>query len=77
MSGNSFLMDFIQRREALNKPAPVSSPAEKTKKSKIPGLTNLPQVDTGISLAGIIENKPGKKEVEKYFKARCEQLENS
>lgn len=52
-------------RAALN-----AKNAEKPKK----GLKDLPDIDLGAKLTAIIENKPPKKDVEEYFKKKCEML---
>lgn len=63
---NPILQDFLKMRANLKK-------AEAEKKV-VKGIADLPAQDMATTLAGIIENKPGKKEVDEYFKKRCEQL---
>jgi hypothetical protein len=87
--GNSFLNQFLSDRASyLDKQAksvtmagsapPSSARAGGAKNVivpvSIPALGALPSVSPEMSLAQIIEKKPGKKEIEKYFKARCERL---
>jgi hypothetical protein len=62
---NPILMDFLKMRANLN-----AKNAEKPKK----GLKDLPDMDLGTKLTAIIENKPPKKDVEEYFKKKCEML---
>jgi hypothetical protein len=58
-------MDFLKMRARLN-----ATKAEKPTK----GVKDLPDIDMGVKLTEIIENKPPKKDVEEYFKKKAELL---
>ena len=75
MSKNDFLRQFIEMRKAIAPngamaarvdPTPASKRAKKTS-------TSAQKVEGG-GLAHIIENKPGRKEVEEYLQTKCNEL---
>jgi hypothetical protein len=67
---SGFLKDFIEMRKQLSKSAPPASVAADNKaKNKRGGKTSDAMTGelTGLTLATIIEHKPGKKDVSEYF----------
>lgn len=83
-NGNAFLKSFMEMRASLgsssDKLGPSAlSPLGQPKKSSVagppqplPGLGAMAPPTPEMLRQKIIDNKPGKKEVEKYFKMRCE-----
>jgi len=67
---SGFLKEFIEMRKNISKVLPQASVASDNKaKNKKGGKTSDAMVGelTGLTLATIIEKKPGKKEVSEYF----------
>lgn len=74
MDQNQFLRDFMKmRQEIAAKQATYAAPA---RRNNAPSITStpLPSKPSGISLATIIEDKPSKTEVIKYFRRRVDEL---
>ena len=74
MSKNDFLRQFVEMRKALA-PNPMAAarvdPTPKSKRAK--KGSSVQKVSEG-GLQHIIENKPGRKEVEEYFQKACDDL---
>jgi hypothetical protein len=74
MQKNDFLRQFLEMRKAIA-PSPMATarvePAPKSKRAK-KGSSVQKVMDGGIQ--HIIENKPGRKEVEEYFQKSCDEL---
>lgn len=67
---SGFLKEFIEMRKQLSKSLPQASVASDNKaKNKKGGQTSDAMTGelTGLTLATIIEKKPGKKDVSEYF----------
>lgn len=88
-SGNAFLKSFVDMRAKIDSPhnevqklgatalSPIGGIVKKTTTigppQPLPGLGTVAKPTPEMMLKKIIEAKPGKKEVEKYFKLRCEE----
>lgn len=82
-NGNAFLKSFMDMRANLGSPpdklgatalSPIGGPKKATGSAPPvapPGLGALQQPTPEMLLKKLIDEKPGKKEVEKYFKMRC------
>jgi hypothetical protein len=74
MDQNQFLRDFMKmRHELAAKQATYAAPARRNNAPSMP-LTSIPSKPSGISLATIIEDKPSKAELIKYFRRRVDEL---
>ncbi len=76
-SANGILKDFLEMRKGLHKDGPPASVAADNKaKGKKGGKTSDALVGelTGITVAKIIEDKPGKKDVSEYFQREADRL---
>ena len=84
-NGNAFLKSFMEMRASLGSApdklgatalSPIGGQPKKGSAAKPPeplsGLGAMAAPTPEMLRQKIIDNKPGKKEVEKYFKMRCE-----
>jgi hypothetical protein len=72
-----FLKDFLEMRKSLHKALPPASVAKDNKaKNKKGGQTSDGVVGDlmGVTVAGIIEKKLGKKDVSEYFQRMADRL---
>lgn len=74
MQKNDFLRQFVEMRKALA-PNPMAAARVETKPaSKRAKKGSSVQKVTEGGIQHIIENKPGRKEVEEYFQKSCDEL---
>jgi len=73
---NAFLSQFIEMRRgiAAQNPSAAQAAAAQMPKSKKTKKTSSKQAFTDGGIQGIIEHKPGKKEVMEFLQKRCDEL---
>lgn len=74
MSKNDFLRQFIEMRKAIAPNPMAAARVDTTPASKRAKKPSSVQKITEGGLQHIIENKPGRKEVEEYFQKTCDEL---
>ena len=76
-SGNQFLKGFLDMRAKLGLPPDKKGPTAVMKSpgavTPLPGCMGLSKPTPEMILKKLIDEKPGKKEVEKYFKMRADE----
>ena len=69
-----FITERAQILEKQEKMAESKKPNSVSGAKGLSALGSLMPTNSSMSLSEIIDKRPGKKEVEKYFKARCDEL---
>ena len=74
MQKNDFLRQFVEMRKAIAPNGAMAARVDPTPTSKRAKKTSSAQKVEGGGLQHIIENKPGRKEVEEYLQKKCDEL---
>jgi hypothetical protein len=73
MQKNDFLRQFVEMRKAIAPSGAAAARVEPPASKRAKKTSSAQKVSEG-GLQHIIENKPGRKEVEEYFQTRCDEL---
>lgn len=74
MQKNDFLRQFIEMRKQVAPTGAQAARVDPTPTSKRAKKTSSVQKVTDGGVQHIVENKPGRKEVEEYFQKSCDDL---
>lgn len=74
MQKNDFLRQFLEMRKAIAPSGAAAAHIDPKSTSKRAKKTSSVQKITDGGLQHIIENKPGRKDLEEYMQHRCDEL---